>query len=335
MAGHEKKLISILIPVLNEHDNVERAYHGICEQFEKGLGENYDFEIIFSDNHSTDGTEVKLIELAERDKRIKVLRLARNFGFERSLLTAFRAARGDAAIQIDCDLQDPPSLIATFIKHWELGHDIVVGIRVSRKEPILLRVARKSYYRLVTKTTPDLNILENAGDFRLVDKSIVDRLRLINDLHPYMRGLTSSMSSNQIGIPYERDVRTAGSSKFPVSKLFGFATNGLVSNSMVPLRLATFTGMLAFVISAIVALYYAATWLLIGQNWPEGFATTTLLLVSGIGLNGIFIGIVGEYVGRIYEQVRTRPITVVEWTVNLEDPVITNQLKGAKGQVYL
>ncbi|MGI9485090.1 MAG: glycosyltransferase family 2 protein [Geminicoccaceae bacterium] len=324
--------ISVVIPVLNERDNVLRAYDEVVRQFEC-MGPKYDYEIIFSDNHSTDGTEHELIKLAERDQRVKVLRLARNFGFERSLLTAYRASTGDAVIPIDCDLQDPPSLIPDFVERWEAGHDVVAGIREKRKEAMFLRLCRHLYYMLVTKIAGGNNLLEDAGDFRLVDRSVVDRLAFINDSHPYMRGLTSSLAANQIGLCYERDERTAGESKFPISKLCAFAANGLVSNSLIPLRLATFTGILAFVISALVGLYYLTAWMLVGQEWPRGFATTTLLLVFGIGLNGIFIGIVGEYVGRIYEQVRQRPTTIIEWSINMDDTSALEhaQVAGRRG----
>jgi dolichol-phosphate mannosyltransferase len=326
------KTISVVIPVLNERDNVLRAYEEVVVQFER-MGPKYKYEIIFSDNHSTDGTEHELIKLAEQDRQVKVLRLARNFGFERSLLTAYRASTGDAVIPIDCDLQDPPALIPSFIRHWEAGHDVVVGIRKKRKEAMLLRLCRHLYYVLVAKIAGGSNLLEDAGDFRLVDRRVVDRLAFVNDSHPYMRGLTSSLAANQIGLPYERDERTAGESKFPIAKLCAFAANGLVSNSLVPLRLATFTGMSAFIISSLFGVYYIISWMLAGQGWPRGFATTTLLLTFGIGLNGIFIGIVGEYVGRIYEQVRRRPTTIIEWSINMDDTSALEhaQVAGERG----
>ena len=255
-------------------------------------------------------------DMATHDPHIKVMRFTRNFGFQKSLLTAYRAAAGVAAIQIDCDLQDPPAMIPCFLEKWEAGHDVVVGIRVKRIEPLLLQAARRLYYKLLKKIADEYNIIENAGDFRLVDRRILDLLKQMNDADPFTRGMISSLAANQTGIPYERSIRKFGKSKFPLRRLFGFAAGGLISHSMVPLRLATVAGLCAFLLSIFVGLYYVFAWVLAGKQWPAGFATTALLLLFSIGLNGIFIGIVGEYVGRIYEQVRYRPTTIVEWSMN-------------------
>lgn len=314
-----RKLISILIPVFNERDNVRRAATEIELQF-KPLQGRFDYEIIFTDNHSDDGTDLILRELASCDHRIKVLRFTRNFGFQKSLLTAYRVASGAAAIQIDCDLQDPPAIIPRFLEKWEGGHDVVVGIRTKRIEPLPLRAARRLYYKLLSTIAAEYNIVEDAGDFRLVDRRVLNLLKQINDAQPYTRGLVSSLAANQTGIPYERGIRQFGNSKFPVRRLFAFAAGGVISHSLVPLRLATFAGLFAFLLSFVLALYYVFAWALSGQQWPAGFATIALLLLFSAGLNGIFIGIVGEYVGRIYEQIRYRPTTVVEWSLNIAPP---------------
>ena len=314
-----RKLISILIPVFNERDNVRCAATEVSAQF-RLLASQYDYEIIFTDNHSDDGTDLILRDLAAQNDHIKVLRFTRNFGFQKSLLTGYRAAAGAAAIQIDCDMQDPPAMIPRFLEKWETGHDVVAGIRIKRVEPLLLQAARRLYYNLITKIAAEYNIIENAGDFRLVDRRILDLLKQVNDAQPYTRGLVSSLAANQTGIPYERSIRKYGKSKFPVRRLFGFAAGGVISHSLVPLRLATVAGLCAFLLSVFIGLYYMFAWALAGKQWPAGFATTALLLLFAIGLNGIFIGIVGEYVGRIYEQVRYRPTTIVEWSMNLVPP---------------
>lgn len=326
-----RKLISVLIPVFNERENVRRAATEVTDEFRR-LESRYDFEIIFTDNHSDDGTDLVLRDMAMQDPRIKVMRFIRNFGFQKSLLTAYRAAAGVAAIQIDCDLQDPPAMIPRFLEKWEAGHDVVVGIRIKRIEPLLLQAGRRLYYKLLRKIAAEYNIVENAGDFRLVNRRILDLLKQVNDAQPFTRGMISSLSANQTGIPYERNVRKFGKSKFPLRRLFGFAAGGVISHSMVPLRLATVAGLGAFLLSILVGLYYAFAWVLAGKQWPAGFATTALLLLFSIGLNGIFIGIVGEYVGRIYEQVRYRPTTIVEWSMNLiphEDPGQPIERKGS------
>lgn len=323
--ANDTTLISIVIPVFNERDNVRRAAAAVAEQFPPQG--KYDYEIIFTDNHSDDGTDIILKDLAAQDRRIKVLRFTRNFGFQRSLLTAYRVAAGAAAIQLDCDLQDPPAMMSLFLDKWQQGHDVVVGIRIKRVEPILLQFARRLYYKILSKIAAEYNIVENAGDFRLVDRRILDLLKQTNDAQPYTRGIISSLAGNQTGIPYERGIRQFGKSKFPLQRLFGFAVGGMISHSLVPLRLATIAGLSAFLLSIVVSLYYALAWTLAGKEWPAGFATTALLLLLSIGLNGIFIGIVGEYVGRIYEQVRYRPTTIVDWSLNF-DPTPTEIEKG-------
>lgn len=309
-------LISILVPVFNEERNIRLAYEALVAQFD-ALAGRYRFEIVFTDNHSTDGTPGELEALAARDERVRVIRFARNFGFQRSVLTAYRNAAGDAAIQIDCDLQDPPELIPRFLEAWEQGYDVVVGVRRTRVENRLLSMGRRFFYWLVTSISDD-NIVENAGDFRLVDRTVIERLKAVNDVNPYTRGLISSLAARQTGIEYDRRARQFEQSKFPLRRLTRFATDGLVSHSLVPLRLAGYAGFLIFTVSVLACLYYAAAWLIGGQEWPAGFATITMLVLMGVGLNGIFTGILGEYVGRIYEQTRTRPLTIIERTINFD-----------------
>lgn len=309
-------LISIVIPVYNERRNVLIAYEAVVAEFAK-LGDKYRYEILFSDNHSEDGTDLELAALAARDSNVKVIRLARNFGFQRSVLTAYRNVSGAAAIQLDCDLQDPPELIPVFLDKWAEGYDVVVGIRRKRQEGWLLQYGRRLFYKLVTAISDD-NIVENAGDFRLLDRSVIDRLSLINDARPYTRGLVSSLAARQFGIKYDRQVRQFEKSKFPLRRLTGFATDGIVNHSLVPLRVAGFVGVLISSAAFCILIYYVLAFLVGGSDWPAGFATLAILLLFSLGMNAIFIGIIGEYVGRIYDQVRTRPLTIIERTFNLE-----------------
>jgi glycosyltransferase involved in cell wall biosynthesis len=308
-------LISIIIPVYNEEANVRTAYDAVIKVF-ASLDHRYNFEIIFTDNHSSDQTFNRIAEIADHDPRVSAVRFARNFGFQRSVMTGYRLARGDAAIQMDCDLQDPPDIFPQFLALWEQGHDVVVGIRRFRDESVLLRWGRKIYYRLLKAASSD-NLMLDSGDFRLVDRTILDQFRRIDDAAPYTRGLTSLLASNQVGIPYDRAVREQGQSKFPLVKLAGFAVDGFISHSTVPLRIASFAGMLIALATGIASLFYLVGRLFFGMNWPEGFATTTVLILLGISLNAIFLGIIGEYVGRIFEQIRVRPTTVIERCLNM------------------
>jgi dolichol-phosphate mannosyltransferase len=309
----ERSLVSVIVPVYNEADNIERAYGEILGVF---APLPYDIEFVFTDNHSEDATFEVLARLAAADPRIKVLRFNRNYGFQRSLLTAYRHATGDAAVQIDCDLQDPPTLISQFLQLWEQGHDVVVGIRRRRRENFLLTSARRTFYALLSSISDD-KITRDAGDFRLVDRSVLDILTRLNDINPYVRGLISSFAANEAGIPYDRAARLHGQSKFPVLKLFRFAIDGIIAHSVVPLRLATYVGLAVSTVTFLLSLAYLVAALLFGRSWPSGFATIVILVLFGISLNAIFLGIIGEYVSRIYQQVRIRPLVVVERALNI------------------
>jgi dolichol-phosphate mannosyltransferase len=313
----ERKLISVVIPVFNEQNNIARAHAEVCKVFD-AIG-RYNLEIIFTDNHSVDRTPDILAELARSDPRVKVVRFVRNFGFQNSVLTGYRLAKGDAAFQLDCDLEDPPSSFPEFLALWEKGHDVVVGVRRHRHESKLMQLGRKTYYRLVRKLSDD-NLLIDGGDFRLVDRSILDQLRSIHEAYPYTRGLISSLAKRQIGTPIDRDRRLFDRSKFPLRRLFSFAMDGFLAHSILPLRLATYFGFVMAGGLFLLGFAYLIGRLLAGSDWPSGFATLAVLLAMGASLNAIFLGIIGEYVGRIYNQVRQRPNTVIEYTINLDEP---------------
>lgn len=321
-----QRLISIIIPVFNEQANIRAAYDAVCEAFVP-LAARYTFEILFTDNHSSDGTFETITALAQDDPRVRGARFSRNFGFHRSVLTGYRLARGDAVIQLDCDLQDPPGLFPQFLDLWEKGHDVVVGIRRARLENPFLHFGRRLYYRLLERISDD-HLMLDGGDFRLVDRSIVDQLRRIDDTAPYTRGLTSIFAANQAGIPYDRSERTQGKSKFPLRKLCTVAIDGFIAHSTVPLRIASYIGLIIALVATAASFFYIIGRLLFGLDWPAGFATTTVLILFGTSLNAIFLGIIGEYVGRIYNQMRVRPTTVIERHVNLSaDALTTPDLK--------
>ena len=311
----KKTLISIIVPVYNEEDNVARAYEAIKEEIE--WCQDIDLEIIFTDNHSTDATFELLEQIATIDKRVKVLRFARNFGFNRSILTGYRHACGDAAIQIDCDLEDPPSVIHEFIRLWRNGHDVVVGIRAHRVENRLMIFARKTFYRILDKIS-DTSHQIDAGDFRLVDRSILEQLKVIDDAHPYVRGLISELARNQVGVAYTRNRRKFGESKFPLRQLIKLGLEGIYAHSTAPLQLATKAGIMIALVTALVSGAFIIGRLIAGEDWPIGFTTTIVLILFGISLNALFLGIIGEYIARIYQQVRIRPTVIVEKTLNID-----------------
>lgn len=309
-------LISIVVPVYNEEANIDRTF---CElKRVTDSIEGYEFEFIFTDNNSTDKTWDALVRLARDDSSVRVARFARNFGFHKSVLTGYRLARGVAAIQIDADLQDPPNLFPAFIAKWREGHDVVVGIRRKRIESYWLRQGRKLYYRLLAKLD-GAHLIPDAGDFRLIDASIIRSLRRINDAHPYLRGLISSLARNQAGIEYDRNQRVHGESKFPIMRLVQMGMQGIFAHSRLPLKLAFYAGLIVAVLALIATMAFVISRAYFPDMWPPGLATTHILLLAGIGLNGLFIGVMGAYIGRIYDQVRQRPTTVISRTMNFEE----------------
>lgn len=309
-----RKLLSIVVPVFNEEENIGPFYQRVTNVL-VGLKSHYDFEIIFTDNHSTDKTFEKLEHLTNIDCRVRVLRFSRNFGYQRSILTGYLVSRGDAAIQLDCDLQDPPELIAEFIRLWESGYAVVYGIRRSRKESRWIHGLRKIFYRLIDLLSED-SLPHDAGDFRLIDRRIIEELRKIDDAQPYIRGTIAALGFKQVGVPYDRAERVRGRSKFSLRDLIQLGLDGVLNHSIVPLRIATYTGLLVSALTSLGLVGYLIGRFMFGKQWPAGFATTTIMILFSLSLNALFLGIIGEYLGRIYQQVKKRPMTVIEREIN-------------------
>jgi glycosyltransferase involved in cell wall biosynthesis len=308
-----RPLVSVLVPAFNEEANVRRAYTAIVETF--AALPDHDCEIIFTDNHSTDGTFAILKEIARDDPRVRVIRFSRNVGYQLSLLTAYKAANGDCSVQIDCDLQDPPHHIPGMLALWQQGHQVVYGVRRSLQDGWFTAALRRGFYRLIQALSED-DLPVNAGEFRLVDRRILDELRQVDDTSPYVRGLISAMGFSQIGFEYDRQTRIAGESKFPFRAMLALAVDGILNHSLAPLRLASLASLVVGTVTLLLLLGYLIGKLLFGQEWPAGFATTTMLLLLSITLNAVFLGIVGEYVGRIFLQAKRRPKPIVEATLN-------------------
>lgn len=305
-----RPLITISIPVLNEEENIGPLYQRLCALAE--VEQKYIFEFLFTDNASTDRTFEVLAELAAHDRRIRVLRFSRNFGFQQSILTNYNNARGVAAVQLDADMQDPPAMISEFLRFWEDGYKVVYGIRRRRREFILLNLARRLYYHLVTWLS-HVELPRDAGDFRLIDQVILDELRDVREQAPYLRGLIANMGYPQIGIPYDREARRAGLSKFGLFKLVELGLDGITSQSVRPLRLITMFGFLISALTVVSLLGYLGYYMVAAKaSLPSGFMTLVLLMLGSIGLNSFFLGLLGEYVGRIFNNSRGLPLSIIE-----------------------
>ena len=313
-----RPLISLIVPVFDEEETLPAFFAEVTTVVD-GLAERYDFEFLFTDNCSGDRTFEVLTDLAEKDPRIRVLRFSRNFGYQRSIYTGYINARGDAAVQLDCDLQDPPTMIRDFLEAWQNGYEVVYGVRRTRNEGFVITGLRRLFYRLINRLAED-ELPIDAGDFRLVGRPVIEALRRMDDSHPYLRGAIAAMGFRQLGIPYERQGRQAGRSKFNMRQLIGLAVDGILAHSVMPLRLATLVGLAMGGLTFIALAGYSIARLFFGGNWPPGFATTTVLILLSITLNALFLGVIGEYLGRIYQQVKKRPITIVEHSLNDAPP---------------
>ena len=316
------KLISFVVPVLNEIENVESVCKRVASVMAAYEG-RYGYEILFTDNHSDDGTYEELARLATHFANIRVMRFSKNVGYQKSILTGFLAARGVIAIQLDADLQDPPELVPEFIKHWEGGAKVVYGIRATRQESVTKTVLRKMFYRLISRVSVD-DMPVDAGDFRLIDRCIIDQLRRIKDHRPYLRGIIASLGYEQVGIRYQRDERKRGQSKFPYRAMIGLAIDGFLNHSDLPLKLATRVGVTVSAISFLVGVGYLVGKLVFRQEWAAGFATTTILMLLSLGIISFLLGIIGEYLGRIYILLRGYPGVVVEKEIDNTKPSATS-----------
>lgn len=235
-----KSLISISIPVLNESENLAALYQRLCQVAER-LQHRCDLEFVFSDNHSSDVTWQRLAELAQHDQRIRAIRFSSNVGFQRSILANYMHTRGRAVMQIDADLQDPPEMLEAFLDKWEAGHFVVYGVRRKRPESALLNAFRKFGYWFIDKVS-EHPIPRDVGDFRLIDRKVIDTLLKINSPNPYLRGMIAGLGFSQTGIAYDRDARVAGESKFNVSRLIKLGLTAVFNHSTVPLRIASLAG---------------------------------------------------------------------------------------------
>jgi glycosyltransferase involved in cell wall biosynthesis len=303
-----RTLITISIPVFNEEDNIDRLIARL-DAVARDIP-RYDFEFLFTDNASTDNTFGKLAEKAATDRRIRALRFSRNFGFQRSILTNFLNAKGAAAIEVDADLQDPPELIAEFLARWEQGYKVVYGIRRQRTENAFLKFARKCHYRLIHALS-EVPVPLDAGDFRLIDRVIIEALRQQVDQSPYIRGIIASMGYPQIGIPYDRTVRVAGRTKFNFVTLVRLSIDGICSQSTLPIQYITMFGFLTSLLSAFLVIVYLILYFSRIEGAARGFTTLVLLMLVSMSLQTMFIGVIGEYVGRIYSNVRGGPLTII------------------------
>ena len=309
------KTISIVTPCYNEEESIRECYETIKRIMEEHLP-GYGREHIFCDNASTDRTVGILREVAASDTSVKVIVNARNFGILRNNYNGVLAATGDAVILfMPVDMQDPPELIPQFVEHWEDGCEIVYGIRAEREEPFLLRSARRAYYQVLSRMSY-LNYPPNVGDFQLVDRKVVDAMKRIDDAQPFMRMMPFEVGFRSVGIAYRWRARKHGVSRNAFLNMVDQGLNGLISFSNAPVRLALWTGMAVAVLSFLYTIAVFLALLLGLTKAGSGIPTVILALFFFGGVQLLFLGIIGEYVLAIFNQVRRRPVVFERERIN-------------------
>lgn len=307
-----KPIFTIIAPVYNEIDCLDTLYQRICEVMAQ-TGELW--ELILVDDGSTDGSTEKIRQLEENDKRIRKVIFARNFGHQIAVTAGLDYSRGDAVVIIDADLQDPPELILQMIEKWREGYQVVYAQRSEREgETWFKRVTASIFYRTIYRIT-DVNIPLDTGDFRLLDRKVVDVMNSMRERHRFLRGMSAWVGFKSIGVPYKRAARYAGSTKYPFKKMLKLALTAVTSFSYVPLQIAMWLGFISAGIS-IIAIPVVIILRLIGSQFFFGQATTLIAVLFLGGVQLVSLGILGEYVGRIYDEVKGRPLYIVSEASN-------------------
>ena len=308
------KKISILTPCYNEEENVEILYGEVKAQFAKLP--QYDYEHIFIDNASQDKTVDILKRLAAKDKKVKIIVNARNFGHIRSPFHGLRQAHGDAVIAMVADLQDPPEMIPELLKKWEDGYKIVCAVKNKSRENPLMFLFRKLYYSILDKFSEGSRQIKNFTGFGLYDKAFIDVLRTIDDPYPYFRGLIAEIGFDYATVPYAQPKRLRGKTKNNLYTLYDIGMLGFINHSKLPLRLASFIGFFVAILSLLVALGYFIYKIIYWDTFIAGTAPLVIGLFFFSSVQLFFIGIIGEYIGAIHTQVRKRPLVIEKERVN-------------------
>lgn len=308
----KKKLVSIVTPCFNEEENVDEL-HARIKLVMSTL--NYRYEHIYIDNASTDGTAKKLRALAAKDKCVKVILNTRNFGHVRSPVYAVMQAGGDAVIAMASDLQDPPERIPEFLKKWEEGYSVIIGVKEKSEASPLFHILRTIYYR-VLRALSDVNLIENFTGFGLYDRKVMDIVRKIDDPYPYFRGIVADLGFEVAKIVFVQPRRRRGISKNNFYTLYDLAMLGLTSYTKVPLRIATMFGFVSALISFLIGLIYLLYKLIFWYQFSLGSAPLVIGLFFLGSVQLMFLGIVGEYIGAIYTQVMHRPLVIEKERIN-------------------
>ena len=298
--------ISVVVPCFNEEDGIRECHRRVTDVLRSV---NISYELVYVDDGSQDGTLSKLAEIHAIDPHATIIELSRNFGHQPAVTAGLEAATGQAVVIMDADLQDPPELIPAMLDKWAEGYEVVYAVRESReRDSGFKRWTAKAFYRLINVLS-EIEIPLDAGDFRLLDRKAVEAIKSMPERHRFLRGMCSWVGFRQCGIKYARAPRFAGSTKYPVRKMLNLALDGVVSFSTVPLRVLALIG-LASALLALLGIIYALVVRLFTHSWVAGWAISFVVVLFLGGLQMMSIGILGEYVGRIYTETKQRPLYI-------------------------
>lgn len=307
-------IVSVVVPAFNEEENLDALWQRLAPVLDR-LGGS---EVVIVDDGSADATWDEISRLAAADPRVRGLRLSRNFGHQAALSAGMAHARGQTVCFLDADLQDPPELLEDLLEQWRAGHEVVYAIRRTRKEGLVKRTAYRTFYRLYRRLA-NIDVPLDSGDFALLDRAIVDRILALPEHNRFLRGLRSWVGYRQVGVEYDREARHAGEPKYTARQLFRLAFDGLLAFSSVPLRLASFLGILValsgglYIAAAIVARVFLG-------GVPDGWTSIIAVVLSIGGMQLIVVGVLGEYVARIYDESKARPNFLVAETTGPPPP---------------
>jgi glycosyltransferase involved in cell wall biosynthesis len=305
-----KPLVSVVAPVFNEEATLDELHRRLTP----ALAPLGTYEIVLVDDGSTDGSWSRLLELAARDPKLRLLRLSRNFGHQAALSAGLDAARGDAVILMDADLQDPPEVIPSLVAKWHEGFDVVYAIRADRVGESRIRLVSISlFYRLLRRISPT-DIPRNAGDFRLLSRRAADAISAMPERARFLRGMTSWIGFRQTGVVYSREARFAGVSKYPPAKLVRLAFDGITSFSTAPIKLVTALGFV-LVLFCIVVLGWTVYVRFFTSHHPQGWTSVIALVLLLGGVQLLSLGVIGQYVARIFDETKQRPVYLVDEVV--------------------
>lgn len=310
----ERPLISVVAPCYNEAETVDAFFEAMTAALSSG---DFDYELVFVDDGSSDATMARLSALAGRPG-VRVVALSRNFGKEAALTAGLDHARGDAVVVMDVDLQDPPALIHEFVAKWREGFDVVYGTRSDRtSDTAAKRITAEGFYRLFNKIS-GVKIPENTGDFRLMDKRVVAAIKSLPERSRFMKGLFAWAGYSSVGVSYARPERAAGESKFNFWRLWNFALDGIVSFSTAPLRIWSYVGAVLAFLSFLYASFIIVRTLLTGVDVP-GYASLLVLILFFGSVQLISVGVLGEYISRLFVEVKRRPIYLVDEVIEKDE----------------